>query len=684
MSGTAIKVPTEFRAVDKFTSVVKKMTAGVSRFSKSGISAIKRFDTQVDKTLNSMGKIQQLALGLGVGALFNAAIQNNIAYNDSLASVSSITGLTGDKLADLEKMSLKTAKSQKMLGSEVNKAYELVGSAQPALLKNTKLLDEVTNSAVNLSKAGRMDLEPAVNALTTTLNQFGLGGEKASDVFNNLAAGSVAGASNITDTSEAIKKFGTNAAAAGIKVNESIALIQLVSPFEKGAEAGTKLRNILSKMANANVLPPETLKMLKGTGVEIGIITDKTKPLKDRLIEMSKVAKDSDTMSKVFGIDSGLAQGLFNNAKGFEKMLASVNDTTIGMKQVSINSNTFKGALNAIKNSFLNATTATNSNNSSLNFLKDILFSVGNNMESIIAVAGTLIVAWGTMKGLAWGIEAAVFAQNIALGFNTMLTQKNKKAIIGNTIATNAYKVAMGISTAMTWLANTAFGTLAVSILAATWPILAIIAAITALVYVFLYWDEIVAFVKKSFLKSIMAISSAWGGLVKWFKEFSFEDFFKQIGQSIINFLLSPLKTVLWLVSKMPGKLGKIGADALASVNDVTGSILVSKKSEDKLPPNVANLRPEAERQEAISKILKRSAKLANPEGVISEEQKNKILDKKLDPPEVKKMQMMKENISDIGRKIEIIIKDKGGNVESATSNSPEFIINVTPNVGAY
>ena len=83
MSAAAIRVPAEFTAVDKFTSVVKKMTAGVSRFTKDGISAMERFDSIINRSISGMNKISKLAVGLGIGALFTQAIQGNIKFNDS-------------------------------------------------------------------------------------------------------------------------------------------------------------------------------------------------------------------------------------------------------------------------------------------------------------------------------------------------------------------------------------------------------------------------------------------------------------------------------------------------------------------------------------------------------------------------------------------------------------------------
>ena len=69
-------------------------------------------------------------------------------------------------------LSMNTAKATNNLGSEVLKAYELVGSAQPVLLQNATSLDQVTRSVITLSKASRMDLEQSTRALTDVMNQF--------------------------------------------------------------------------------------------------------------------------------------------------------------------------------------------------------------------------------------------------------------------------------------------------------------------------------------------------------------------------------------------------------------------------------------------------------------------------------------------------------------------------------
>ena len=579
-----IKIPTTFTAIDKFSTVVSKMTKGVKTFGAEGVSSIKRFDHGVTSSFNKLSTLSQMAIGLGAGAIFGLAIQNNIAYEDSLASVSAITGATGKDLALLETQAMKTAKAQTMLGADVYKAYELIASAKPELLTNTKLLDEVTNAAVTLSKAGRMELAPAAESLTTSLNQFGLGGENAKKVVDQLAAGTVYGASSIEQTSDALSKFGTIAAATGTKVDESIALIQLVSRFEKGAEAGTKFRNILGKMASAPILPNDALAQLQKYRVNIKILTDETLPFSVRLKEMSKIGKDTTAVMQVFGTENAaLAQAIFNNVDSFDEMLKNVNQNGKSMEMAEANTNTFKFALDGIKTSFLNTTTATQSGNSTLEIFKSILFTVGDNMDTVVAIALSLVAAFVLMKAIIIAITVITGAYNIALGINTAITQNNKRALIGNAVATNAYKVAMALSTGVTWLATAATTAFGIALNLGLWPILAIIAAIVAVVLVIKNWGAITDWFGAKWEEFTTWISELWGKVTAFFSEFDFTALFMGIGQAIIDYMLFPLKSVLKLVAMIPGDVGKAAQAGLDKLNEMSE---IGVKSEQSVLPS--------------------------------------------------------------------------------------------------
>lgn len=634
-----IQIPTTFTAQDKYSKVIKKMTGGVKRFGQVGVAAVKRFDTRVTKTFKKLGRLGQLAVGLSLGAIFSTAIANNIAYEDSLASVSAITGAVGDDLVKLEMLSMNTAKASKMLGADVLKAYELVGSAKPELLENAEALDGVTKSVITLSKASRMEMADSAKSLTDVMNQFNIAGTESNKVIDVLAAGAKFGAAAIPQISEAIVQFGTVAKQSNVSLQESVAAIEVfASKGIKGAEAGTKMRNVLTTLATAKALPKKAQKELARFGVDLDIVSNSALPLNVRLKEMSKIAGDATAMVKVFGKENqGAGAILLNNIDALEDLTGKVGESGVAQAQATANTNTFKFAIESIKNSFLNATTATQNNNRVLEWLKSLMFSLADNIGTVIAVMGTLLGLYGLMKTAIFLTSVATGAYNIALGINTAITQNNKKALIGNTVATNAYKVAMAIGTGVTWLATAATTAFGVALNLGLWPILAIIAAIVAVVLVIKNWSKITDWFGEKWAQFTNWISSLWERVVNFFKEFDFKAMFMKIGQSILKFMLMPLKLMLKLLSKLPGKIGNLAQAGLDKIGEVTGDVTVTPEDDGVLP----------------------STTQASNTSVV-ENNNNTSLD--------------------------INIKDKGGNVDGVkqTGGDNKIPINTTNTVGAF
>ena len=579
--GATIKIPTVFTAIDKVSSVVKNISKGVGDFGKSTVASVNRFDRKLTSSFRKMSNLSQLALGLGIGSIFTLAIQNNIAYEDSLASVSAITGAVGDDLVLLEKRSKLTAKSQKQLGANVLKAYELVGSAQPELLNNIDALDGVTNSVITLSKASRLDLTSSAGALTDVMNQFNKKGKDSIQVVDALASGAKFGAAAIPQISEAIIKFGTTASLANVSLIESVSAVELfASKGLKGAEAGTKMNSVLTTLSVAKSLPPSAGKQLEKFGVNLDIVTNKALPLSDRLKEMSKIGGDATAMFKVFGKENQGAAGiLLNNIGAFDKLneqIGGPGGIGVAMEQAKKNTYTFKFALESIKNSFLNATTATQSNNKFLDLLKDTLFIVANNIDIVVGALVGLGVAFGLMKTIVIGTKIATIGYNVVLGIQGALYGGMTKKIASNSVALGAYKVAQVSGTAVTWLATAATTAFAVALNLGLFPITLIGLAIVAVILIFNNWGAVVDWFSAKFPKFTKFISDAWGSLVAYFQDFNFEQFFIDIGDFIVNGLLMPLKTLLFIVSKIPGDLGNLAGEGLAKLNelsDFSGSV---------------------------------------------------------------------------------------------------------------
>jgi len=570
-----IKVPTIFTAEDKFSSVVRRMTGGVTKFSRNTGAAVQRLDHKITRSFKKIGRFAQLGLGIGLAGIFSMAVRSNIEYEDSLASVSAITGAVGDDLIKLENISTATAKATKKSGSEVLKAYELIASAKPELLANIDALDGVTRSAILLSKASRMDLESSALSLTDVMNQFNISATGSAKVIDVLAAGAKYGAAAIPLIKDAILGFGVTASAANINLKESVALVEtFATKGVKGAEAGTKLRNVLTKMSAVNALPPEALKQLDKFGVNTDLISNKQLPLIDRLKELSKISGDATALVKVFGLENkDAAQILLQNLPVYEDLVGKMGESGIAAKQAATNTNTFRFALDAIKTAFTNTTTATQNNNTSLEITKNLMFWVGNNMDILIGSVVSLLGAYALLKAITWGVQLATFAYNVAMGISAVRAGAMSIAMKGNAVAIGAYNIATNIAAASQWVLNVAMSANPIGLVVA--GIIALIAVVYIIIKKYDEWGASLALLLGPLgwiINLIQSFRRHWDSIKEAFATDGIVGGLKRIGAVILDSLLMPMQQFLGMIAKIPG-VGKMVAPALKFIEDIRANL---------------------------------------------------------------------------------------------------------------
>lgn len=391
------------------------------------------------------------AFGVATGIFaFTSALRgafNIISENeDAFASLSAITGLTGEKFEVFKTAINDTAEELKVSSTEVAEAAEKIASAQPALLDNADALAEVTKQAIILNKAIKGDLTETSQALVGVMNQFGLEAAAANDVINILAAGSQAGAASVNQINESIVKFGTTADLMNISVEESVGLIETLG--EKaifGADAGTALRNILLKMSSIDVLPDKAQKQLEKYGVNTDIVRDKSLSFEERLRELSKVAKDSTAIMQIFGTENATAATvLLNNLDTYDKMTAAVTGTNVAQEQAAINSDTLSNVVKELGAAWDNLVAKWANGTDVAGGLKDILRFVTDNLEEIIYWVIKGITVWGSYRIalLAVNKEGTGFLQILR---NMVMPAKNAAGAIGQ-MAENSKKVRIGFA----------------------------------------------------------------------------------------------------------------------------------------------------------------------------------------------------------------------------------------------
>lgn len=495
-------VPSIFTAIDRLTGPNAKMAASVQNFADKAQAASARMERSYRRMPSIVNDTTKEILGLANSAVILGGafltVKSVMDYETEMANLKALTGKTGKEFEVFQGKIKDVAGQTSTSAVEVTKAFTAIANNQPALADNAEALAAVTKSSIILAQAARMDLQPAGEALTQILNQFGLGANYAAKAVDILAAGSVKGSSEITDTAAAIQKFGTVAANSMIKLYESVALIELASKFEKGAEAGSKLRNILLAMSTAKVLDPKAKADMRRLGVDMNVVTNKSLSLNERLKEMAKVAKDDAAMFHIFGKENqALATGVLSTAGNFKEMLKSVNEDGRAKAMAEENNKTFAKSLEQLRDKFINFILHSDQAKQALEMGAAAARWVAHNLSTIVKIGVAVIGFFAAWKAAIWLNNAALFVYNVALGITAVASNSVSLALKANTVAFGAYRAALWVSTAAQYAFN-----LAVSLNPVAGVVIAVLALVAALGYVIANYKTIQEFHQEALTKN--------------------------------------------------------------------------------------------------------------------------------------------------------------------------------------
>lgn len=626
----SIQIPSIFTAKDKFSSVVAKMGGAVKNFSKQSVAAVNRLDAKVSSVFRSIGTMGQVLLGLSVGTLFASAIDDLKNYEDGIASFRTIVSDLSDKeFAHYTKAVNDVAKETKKSSIDVVMSFEKIAGLNAKFAETSDGISLVSKAAITLSRASKDELGTSAENLVGIMNQFSLEANQADRAINVLAAGQAVGAASITQTSEAFKNFGSVASGSNITLEESVALIQTLGKFSVfGAEAGTKLRGSTLQLQKA------------GFGYASGQfnINDALAEASAKMAKLSTAKKKDAFLTKTFGAENvSTGRILLANIDTFKDFTKGVTGTSEAQKAASINSDTLRTKIDEMKASFTNYLTTNDNTVTGLNLAKDAFGWVAENIDKVVMGVLVLLGAFVGLKAIVALTTAVSFLYSVALGVNAASVGAMSLAMKNNVVAQTAFKIAMGIGTAVTWLATAATTAFGIALNLGLWPILAIIAAIVAVILVIKNWSKITDWFGEKWAQFTNWISELWDKVVNFFKEFDFKAMFKSIGQSIMKFMFAPMKGLLTLLSKLPGKIGELASMGLEKIGEFTGEVDVNSDDKEPLP----------------------STSQASNESV-------------------------KETIKN--SKIRIDVKDKGGNVDKVTQDGDDkkIPVNTSDTVGAF
>jgi TP901 family phage tail tape measure protein len=352
--------------------------------------------------------------GLGAGAIAASAgvaaaalvvgkgVQNAMQFEDAFAQLSATLGVSGaeadalkDRIDALQTITLTGGAEIVSTSTEIADAFTVVGSAAPQLLKNQAALQAVSKEVIVFSKSAGTDLAGAAKVVTGAINLFGLEASEASRVINTLAAGEKEGSATTLEAAEALEKAGGAARISGVNIEETTAAIQLLAKDSlKGSEAGTQLRNVFLNLATADVLPAKAQEAFRRTGVDVKVLTDTTRPLTERLAELSKIEGDTAAVTEIFGKENvNAALSLIKYKDQFGPLTEAISGTNVAYDQASTKQATLSARIENLTNQFNNALTIIGQ------FFLPVIEAIFTRVQEVGAVFSDLGAAIGEITG---------------------------------------------------------------------------------------------------------------------------------------------------------------------------------------------------------------------------------------------------------------------------------------------
>ena len=449
---------------DKVTASVNNLDKGLNNVKKQVGQLGTKFSKAMDKINSKLSSvhihsfiqnIQSVAQGL------NSINAPGLKLSSSLADLSAITNVTGDKLKEIEGYARTAAKTFGGDAAAGVESYKLILSQlTPEIAKVPQALQGMGKHISILSKTMGGDTTAATEVLTTAMNQYQVSTKdpiKASKemgrMMNIMAAAAKEGSAELPQQKAALEQSGMAAKAAKLNFEEYAAAIQVLDKAgKKGSEGGVALRNTLAVLSTGRFLPKDVRKELSAVGVDINILSNKSLSFTDRLKPLKKIMGDSALVTKLFGREnSNAALALINGISEQERLTKAIADTNTAYEQAAIVMDS-----PAEKNARLKAR---------VDDLKISMFNATGGLMGYTSVLGDMAFDISNLIPLFGGFGKAI-------SFVTNMTKMQALWI-------NVVSVATKVWTAVQWLLNAALTANPIGLI-----VVAVAALIGAITYV--------------------------------------------------------------------------------------------------------------------------------------------------------------------------------------------------------
>ena len=568
----------QITAVDKFSGVLGGMSSSVDKFNKR-TAGLERANSK----LNSL-KYHALAGGAALGVTVKSA-------NDFQSSMSNVSTLLDTNVENMDKMGKDVLNLSKKLPVPIEELTTSLYDIRSAGISAGEAMGAL-ETAGRLSVAGLASTGEATNILTSAMNAFKSEGLSSEQIANILFKTVKAGKTDISQLSQAFGATASIIQATGVKLADFQAATAALTL--SGTPAAQAQNQIKAAMVQLQKPTADMVAIFKELGVSTG----------EELIQ-----KKGGILGAMEAINQGGGKIGANLAKAWsssealgavKSLTGAARDSYLGtLKDMESGSDSLSGAFNKQAETEASRLKIAQNNMQALSItigtvlapmitqlvekIVPLIQAIGDFIsknEWVIGIIPVMVGAFVAFKAILIATRIAVLANSIAMGVQAAAVGAMSLSMKGNIVAQTAFKIAMGLSTAATWIATVATTAFGIALNLGLWPILAIIAAIVAVVLVVQNWGAITDWFGEKWTQFTSFISEAWSNVVNWFSEFDFPAFFMSIGQSIIKFMLFPLRTMLGLLAKLPGGIGEAAQSGLDTIDGLIAKVAITPEEE--------------------------------------------------------------------------------------------------------
>jgi hypothetical protein len=302
----------------------------------TGLNKAERALDRAGRQMQATGKRLTMQLTAPIAGMGAIAVNTFQAFEQQMAEVKAVSGATGAEFEALKK------NAEKLGASTIFTAKE-VGALQAEFARLGFSADEitkVTEATLYLAQASGEDLARSAEIAGATIRAFGLDASQTTHVADVMAESFNKSALDLSTFADAMKYVGPVAAAAGISLEETSAMLAVLSNSGiKGSMAGTALRKIIGDLGAGAEPVTEKIKQLAASGITFSDANEEVgRTAQSALLVLAKGSAQIDPLTASFEKADGAAkamaetmgattQGAFKNLQSaFEGLMISVGE----------------------------------------------------------------------------------------------------------------------------------------------------------------------------------------------------------------------------------------------------------------------------------------------------------------------------------------------------------------------